>query len=83
MKITITATENFAPGCAECAQVIGLLVSAAIKDPSLTRLALKSGIKHCHPIDGPLKDTGPTLFTMPPHTPTANGFDYAGTHHRA
>jgi hypothetical protein len=83
MKVTITATENFHPGCAECAQVIGLLVSAAVKDPSLTRLALKSGIKHCHPIEGPKPDTGPTLFSMPPRPTTANGFDYQGTHRGA
>lgn len=80
MKVTVTATENFHPACAECAQVIGLLVSAAIKAPALTRLNLKGGSTHCHPVAEKPRNNEPTLFTMPT---TGNGFDYDGNHRGA
>jgi hypothetical protein len=75
MKVTITATENYKPGCKECAHVIAGLVAAAIADTALTRLALKAGEKHCHPAST-AKPESYTLFTMPPATGRSpNGFD--------
>lgn len=69
--MNVQVTEWYVPNCPECIPVVENLAASAVRDLTVTKLALSAGHQHCHPTPPKQKQVGAGAAMPTEPTPTA------------